>query len=487
MPGRISGRTVSVPDHGEPLTDYRTPIQPVLNAWFEARSTGLLKKYSQTWQSELIRVFDKAKKHVLRLFQKVQNLRKDGIQLNDILQKLNLDTEHMKTLTNEVWGRTEPQNTHLRPGTPENTQRNLEFRHRVILRQKLRSEGNLRRNQILYATHTENSQTLLVSAQRKDKSPHNVEPLPRDFLLTYRETMENLRKAIEIGTPESADTFLSKDHPGLPLKYLERIRLDYPRKERPAVLKKLYRELENRLFDLLIQHVPQSYQNLPPGKPHILAFRYHREDDPLQQYDDLMIVLWKTKEGTKTGTEIEKHVRIFHTATHSDKKTHPQSTDVDKDGKGDVARLRPGTYAFVMSGPGGKYQYRHLRATRPLPVWRDINHDGRVSPEERKMSEEKNYHASGILIHIGGRERGHIFDQTYDVNGVKYHDFVLMTRTVGNIGCQTLPPREYRKFMSIFESLKIQNDARIMYTLVEAKYQRINELIAVTVSEGNKK
>ncbi len=80
--------------------------------------------------------------------------------------------------------------------------------------------------------------------------------------------------------------------------------------------------------------------------------------------------------------------RAFAGATHPYQKTSTESPDMNGDGLGAVAMIRPGTYALT---PVVYKGFKAMRLLPPggvdrVPAYRDLDHDGLFSPDEIQRS-----------------------------------------------------------------------------------------------------
>ncbi len=151
-----------------------------------------------------------------------------------------------------------------------------------------------------------------------------------------------------------------------------------------------------------------------------------------RSYDDVFVVL------TPEGRCYE-----LRGATHPGQKSSGAAPDVTRDGSGDVGTIRPGNYSVV---PNGKYKgntsyhVRTLGGSGSIPGWRDTNHDGRFTDTEKASSERRGDKLTGVLFHPGN------------------------TSSPSSIGCQTLSPSDYARFISAVGGA----NAGFSYTLIEA-------------------
>lgn len=175
----------------------------------------------------------------------------------------------------------------------------------------------------------------------------------------------------------------------------------------------------------------------PGGKPTVLGLRGLSRDGvhdtgSTRAYDDTFVVL------QPNGTAYE-----FRGATHPGQLRSTLAPDVSGDRVGDVGMMNPGNYVAVPNGDHNGAASYHV--TRPsgnghLPGVRDTNGDGRFTDAERDASAARRDTVSAILFHQGYSDRPK------------------------SIGCQTLAPREYARFMEALGG----RTASFNYTLVDA-------------------
>lgn len=136
-----------------------------------------------------------------------------------------------------------------------------------------------------------------------------------------------------------------------------------------------------------------------------------------RQYDDTMVVL------NRNGTVTE-----LRGSTHAGQVTSSLVSS--------VGMIRSGNFDVVPNGPHGGAPSFHVQqnGSGTLPGIRDTNHDGRFSAAEIAQRNTM----TAILFHTGTNDSPH------------------------SIGCQTLPPDEYRRFLGAVGSRGFS------YTLVDA-------------------
>ncbi len=132
----------------------------------------------------------------------------------------------------------------------------------------------------------------------------------------------------------------------------------------------------------------------PGGKPTVLGIR--KGNGATRRYADELVVL------LKNGT-----VKHFTASTRPGQSSSSLSPDVNGDGVGDVAMLRPGNYDAVPNGPHhGKpsFSVRPVgnHGTDRVAAYRDLNHDGFYSASEKAFARRHGVTATAILFHVGG-------------------------------------------------------------------------------------
>ncbi|MCA9794567.1 MAG: peptidoglycan-binding protein [Candidatus Eremiobacteraeota bacterium] len=136
-------------------------------------------------------------------------------------------------------------------------------------------------------------------------------------------------------------------------------------------------------------------------------------------------------------------VEVLRGATYPGQNSSTSSPDVTGDGRGDVGMIAPGTYQVVPNGNHGGAASFHVRSedgSGRLQGWRDTNHDGNYSDSERAASEARGDTLSAVLFHPGN------------------------PNSPRSIGCQTLSPPEYDRFLSAVGGGR----SSFSYTLIEA-------------------
>lgn len=187
---------------------------------------------------------------------------------------------------------------------------------------------------------------------------------------------------------------------------------------------------EREQFDMYASMIRRAGGEVcPNGQPTVLGLR-QGVGGSTRRYEDTFVVL--TPDG---------HVKRFGGATHPGQNSSTASPDVTGDGRGDVGMIRPGNYRVVPNGEhagAASFHVRTLGGSGNLPGWRDTNHDGTFADRERAGSESRGDTLSGVLFHQGN------------------------SNTPSSIGCQTMSPAEYRRFLDAVGGSR----ASFTYTLV---------------------
>lgn len=124
-------------------------------------------------------------------------------------------------------------------------------------------------------------------------------------------------------------------------------------------------------------------------------------------------------------------------ASHPGQTRSSLSTDGNGDGVGDVANIRPGVYRY-RTRQNGAGRFNPVTNSEFANSARDLNHNGLIDGVERG----RNYQATGIQIHAG-RPDG-----------------------PSSIGCQTMPPNDYREFTDAVRGANTGNNSEFTYILV---------------------
>ncbi|MBI2373050.1 MAG: peptidoglycan-binding protein [Deltaproteobacteria bacterium] len=137
-----------------------------------------------------------------------------------------------------------------------------------------------------------------------------------------------------------------------------------------------------------------------PGERHVLAIRgldrngQTHDGRSSHAMNDSYAVLWKDANGNG-------HVRQFAGSTHPGQTRSSLSPDVNRDGVGDVGRIREGTYRASANGDHNGAPSFHVTAggSGRISGVRDTNHDGVFSAEEDRASRARGDTMSEILLH----------------------------------------------------------------------------------------
>lgn len=125
---------------------------------------------------------------------------------------------------------------------------------------------------------------------------------------------------------------------------------------------------------------------------------------------------------------------IFPGATHAYQLNSTLSPDINKDGVGDVASIKPGKYILTdaLSAPYPIFILTTPEGNGNIPAWRDTNHDGKISDAEVSISTT----ANAVLFHSGfdapadSSHHSSIACQTCNVKWLKaMHDACVKMKT----------------------------------------------------------
>ncbi|MCK6547605.1 hypothetical protein L6R52_17275, partial [Myxococcota bacterium] len=109
-------------------------------------------------------------------------------------------------------------------------------------------------------------------------------------------------------------------------------------------------------------------------------------------WNDTIAFVWK-------GSNGKWNVREYRGTTDPGMKTHPDSPDVNRDGRGDVAWLRPGQYPYQTGTHRGTWGAGVPELN--VPVFRDTNANGHIEAREERASRQRGDVGYGINIHWG--------------------------------------------------------------------------------------
>jgi hypothetical protein len=124
---------------------------------------------------------------------------------------------------------------------------------------------------------------------------------------------------------------------------------------------------------------------------------------------------------------------VFKFATHAYQLDSKLSPDVDGDGRGDVATIRPGAYVLTLAteNPYPIFVLTTPSGSGNIPAFRDTNHDGHYSAEELARPSI----ATAVLLHSGwdapadSAHRSSIACQTCSVTNLRF--IAKVTRKYG--------------------------------------------------------
>lgn len=153
----------------------------------------------------------------------------------------------------------------------------------------------------------------------------------------------------------------------------------------------------------------------------------------------------------------DQRVIVFRGSTTPSMKQSSDSPDVAgpdgtrKDGQGDTGMIRPGSFTVKANGIyalTGKPSF-HVQTTGGsgrLPGWRDTDHDGDFSEEERAQSEARGDYLTQVLFHAGANSDYRTYNE----------------QAALSIGCMTVAPSEIDAFIAAVGGA----GASFAYTLV---------------------
>ncbi len=149
------------------------------------------------------------------------------------------------------------------------------------------------------------------------------------------------------------------------------------------------------------QIVKDAGGQIRPGERHVLAIRGLDRNGQVHDgrsshaMNESYAVLWKDAQGNG-------HVRTFAGSTHPGQTRSSLSPDVNRDGVGDVGRIRDGTFRAVANGDHNGAASFHVRTqggSGRLPGVRDTNHDGVFSDAESRASAARGDTLGEVLLH----------------------------------------------------------------------------------------
>ena len=142
------------------------------------------------------------------------------------------------------------------------------------------------------------------------------------------------------------------------------------------------------------------------------------------KYDDPFIVVWRKGDGSVGLKRFMGNTEPAGIYAWGQAKAHKgSSTDIDKDGRNDLGRLRAGTYHYAPRSQGNFLGNKAFRARNVQVAMRDTNHDGKFSLVDGDKLDPKGAGRS-MLIHQGGNT------------------------ATWSAGCQTISKRYYNSFLA---------------------------------------
>ncbi|MEW5850175.1 MAG: peptidoglycan-binding protein [Myxococcota bacterium] len=179
----------------------------------------------------------------------------------------------------------------------------------------------------------------------------------------------------------------------------------------------------------------------PPREGHVYAIQIDQDSPPagasaqdksnhLRSYTGQTAV-FQARNGRLV--EIEGPMR---SASHPGQKSTSGFTDVNGDGRSDIAHLRAGTYEYRASSHNGRF---NPVSDRNISVARDTNQDGVIDARENAASQQRGDYATALQWHAGNSTRP------------------------SSVGCQTMPPDDFARFQ---RAVRTGDDNSFTYLLV---------------------
>ena len=195
-----------------------------------------------------------------------------------------------------------------------------------------------------------------------------------------------------------------------------------------ALLLKAQKSLTDQDVHTLIERYGdlEAQNDFQAGKKVVLALRNPTNSKKYRngRYDDPIIVVWRKGNGSVGLKRFMGNTEPAGIYAWGQAKAHKgSSTDIDRDGRNDLGRLRAGTYHYAPRAQGNFLGNRAFRARNTQVAMRDTNHDGKFSLVDGDKLDPKGAGRS-MLIHQGGN--------TY----------------TWSAGCQTIPKRYYNRFLA---------------------------------------
>jgi len=123
-------------------------------------------------------------------------------------------------------------------------------------------------------------------------------------------------------------------------------------------------------------------------------------------------------------------------ASHPGQKSTSGFTDINKDGKSDIAHLRAGVYEYRANSHNGRF---NPVSNGDITVARDTNQDGTIDAGENAASAQRGDTAGALQWHAGTGTRP------------------------SSVGCQTMPPSDFSRFQ---RAVGAGDDKSFTYVLV---------------------
>ena len=141
----------------------------------------------------------------------------------------------------------------------------------------------------------------------------------------------------------------------------------------------------------------------------------------------------------ENGRLVEQNDGPLRSASHPGQfSTRASGTpDVNRDGRRDIAHIRPGVYRY-RTRPNGSGRFNPVDNGEFRNSARDTNQNGVIDGRER----DQNHAATAIQIHVGNSTRP------------------------SSVGCQTLPPSDYREFQQAIRGANTGNNNEFTYILM---------------------
>jgi hypothetical protein len=156
-------------------------------------------------------------------------------------------------------------------------------------------------------------------------------------------------------------------------------------------------------------------------------------------WNDTIAFVWK-------GTDGKWNVREYRGTTDPGMKSHPESPDVNRDGRGDVAWMRPGQYPYQTGTHRGTWGAGVPELN--VPVFRDTNANGQIEAREERASRSRGDVGYGINLHWG---------PGWDSGAVGPY----------SLGCQVVT-ESAGEFQAEITPILQRNRGQLLYALVDA-------------------